>query len=73
LFVETQGEFKSALNQTKFDLIISDFSLPSYDGAAALIASLKSQPETPFIFYFREPSAKNAPWNFLNKARPIAS
>jgi two-component system cell cycle sensor histidine kinase/response regulator CckA len=46
----TQKEFQAALNQTRFDLIISDFSMPSYNGMAALAAAQKAQPETPFLF-----------------------
>ena len=47
--VESQKDFESALNRNKFDLIISDFSLPAYGGDAALAATQKLQPETPFI------------------------
>src|SRR5580693_2794734 len=46
----TQKEFQAALNQTRFDLIISDFSMPSYNGMSALAAARKAQPETPFLF-----------------------
>jgi two-component system cell cycle sensor histidine kinase/response regulator CckA len=38
------------LEQAKFDLVISDFTLPSYSGMAALVACKKLQPDTPFIF-----------------------
>jgi len=34
----------------RFDLILSDFSLPAYDGMAALSAAHQAQPETPFLF-----------------------
>jgi CheY-like chemotaxis protein len=30
--VETQGEFEKVLRSNKFDLILSDFSLPGFDG-----------------------------------------
>jgi PAS domain S-box-containing protein len=46
----TQKEFQAALNQSRFDLIISDFSIPSYNGMSALAAAQKAQPETPFLF-----------------------
>jgi DNA-binding NtrC family response regulator len=46
----SKGGFQAALKQTQFDLIISDFTLPAYSGIAALAASKKLQPETPFIF-----------------------
>ena len=42
-------EFESALTARTFDLILSDFTLPAYDGVAALAAARKLQPETPFI------------------------
>ena len=43
-------EFETALNQRTFDLILSDFALPSYDGMSALAAAQKMQEHTPFIF-----------------------
>lgn len=43
------NEFESALQEDQFDLILSDFTLPAYDGAAALVAARKFQPETPFV------------------------
>ena len=46
----SKEEFQAALKQTQFDLIISDFALPAYSGIAALTASKKLQPDTPFIF-----------------------
>jgi hypothetical protein len=45
----TKEEFQAALEQTQFDLVISDFTLPTYSGIAALAASKKLQPDTPFI------------------------
>ncbi|MDB6015708.1 MAG: histidine kinase [Pedosphaera sp.] len=48
---KTQKGFESALEQNTFDLIISDFSLPAYDGMTALTAARKVQAETPFIFF----------------------
>ena len=46
----SKKEFQAALEQTQFDLIISDFTLPANSGIAALTASKKLQPDTPFIF-----------------------
>ncbi len=50
LHVKTRGEFEAALVQERFDLIISDYTLPAYDGLTALAAAQKAQIETPFIF-----------------------
>ena len=49
--VKTGSEFESALRADGFDLIISDFSLPSYDGLRALALARKISPRTPFIFF----------------------
>lgn len=45
----TKGEFLTALKTDRFDLILSDFTLPSFDGRAALDAAKTMQPESPFI------------------------
>ncbi len=48
--VETEEQFGAALRERTFDIILSDFSLPQFDGMSALrIASLE-HPEIPFIF-----------------------
>lgn len=49
--VTTSLEFESALQRQPFDLIISDFSLPSFDGLRALAIARKLSPQTPFIFF----------------------
>lgn len=46
-----QREFESAMKQERFDLIISDFSLPSYDGLRALSLAEQLQKGVPFIFF----------------------
>jgi PleD family two-component response regulator len=48
--VETEGDFVRNLNQESWDLIRSDFSLPSFDGVRALAIAAKTCPSTPFIF-----------------------
>jgi len=48
--VETQTEFEAALEQGSFDLIISDFTLPSFSGRAALEMARENCPGVPFIF-----------------------
>ncbi len=47
---KSKEEFQAALEQARYDLIISDFTLPAYSGIAALTASRELQPDTPFIF-----------------------
>ena len=47
---KSKGDFQSALEQTRYDLIISDFTLEAWSGIAALNASRELQPDTPFIF-----------------------
>ena len=47
---KSKEEFQAALEQAKYDLIISDFTISGYNGAAALAASRELQPDTPFIF-----------------------
>ena len=44
-----QGEFEQALAGKRFDLILSDYSLPSFDGLAALAIVRERQPRLPFI------------------------
>ena len=48
--VETRTDFESALEKEPFELIISDFTLPSFDGMSALTHSRKVKPDLPFIF-----------------------
>ncbi|MGA7160867.1 MAG: response regulator [Bacteroidota bacterium] len=48
--VQTRDEFVNALDTKEYDLIVSDFSLPSFDGRSALDIALSKCPDTPFIF-----------------------
>ena len=48
--VETRVDFLRQLEELKPDLIISDFSLPEFDGKSALALAKEKCPETPFIF-----------------------
>lgn len=48
--VETPADFETALDQGCFDLIISDHTLPSFDGLSALGLARQKHPELPFIF-----------------------
>ncbi|MBW4634219.1 MAG: response regulator [Iphinoe sp. HA4291-MV1] len=48
--VKTQAEFQTALEQNCFDLILSDYALPEFDGITALDMAQHHCPDTPFIF-----------------------
>jgi PAS domain S-box-containing protein len=48
--VETRDDFVRALGTPEFDLILSDFSLPSFDGLSALQIAKIVAPDIPFIF-----------------------
>ena len=48
--VDTREAFQGALAQGQFDLIISDFSLPAFNGKEALVMARQQRPEVPFIF-----------------------
>ena len=48
--VETQADFIASLEQGGFDLILADYTLPSFDGLSALKITLEKCPDVPFIF-----------------------
>jgi signal transduction histidine kinase/CheY-like chemotaxis protein len=48
--VETRAEFLAALEDGGFDLVLSDYKLPSFDGLSALKLTLNAHPDLPFIF-----------------------
>jgi len=48
--VDTKATFEAIISREIPDLILSDFSLPSFDGLSALTLARKRAPETPFIF-----------------------
>lgn len=48
--VEGRDDYKSELAKGNYDLIISDFQLPSFDGITALSMANKALADTPFIF-----------------------
>ncbi len=48
--VEGEAEFLTSLEQGGFDLILADYTLPSFDGISALKISKEVRPEVPFIF-----------------------
>ena len=44
-----RAEYETALAQTRFDLILSDYGLPDYDGLTAMALARQKQPGVPFI------------------------
>jgi PAS domain S-box-containing protein/diguanylate cyclase (GGDEF)-like protein len=48
--VQTEPHFQAALREIEPDLILSDFSLPQFDGLKALEIAARQAPDTPFIF-----------------------
>ncbi len=48
--VDTEKDFVTSLQTDKFDLVISDFSMPGYNGIAALQHLHAHYPNIPFIF-----------------------
>jgi signal transduction histidine kinase len=48
--VETGLDFRAALEEGGFDLILADYALPSFDGVSALNIAQSVAPEIPFIF-----------------------
>jgi PAS domain S-box-containing protein len=47
---ETQAELVAALRQGGFDLVLADYTLPSFDGLSALKIAQQGWPQLPFIF-----------------------
>jgi PAS domain S-box-containing protein len=50
LRVDTRADFVSALEGRRFDMILADYSLPSFDGLSALKIARETCPELPYIF-----------------------
>jgi PAS domain S-box-containing protein len=48
--VMKRSTFVEALDQGAFDLILSDYSMPGFDGGSALDIARKKCPATPFVF-----------------------
>jgi len=74
---KSKGDFFEALRKDGYDLIISDYSLPSYDGLSALAAARELHKNTPFIFFsgtigeeVAVESLKNGAVDYVLKQRP---
>jgi diguanylate cyclase (GGDEF)-like protein len=48
--VERESEFRAALREWRPHVILSDFSLPQFDGLTALAIAATEAPDVPFIF-----------------------
>jgi DNA-binding response OmpR family regulator len=48
--VETEAALRDALRDFKPDIVLSDFTLPSFDGLSALKVAREAAPDLPFIF-----------------------
>ncbi|MEP0912682.1 response regulator [Leptolyngbya sp. GB1-A1] len=48
--VQTRQDFIAAIAQHDFDLILADYSLPSFDGFSALKIAREQCPDIPFLF-----------------------
>jgi len=48
--VETEADFVASLQQGGFDLILADYTLPSFDGLSALKIARQNWPHLPLIF-----------------------
>jgi diguanylate cyclase (GGDEF)-like protein len=48
--VEREQEFRDALLQWQPDIVLSDFTLPQFDGLTALEIAMTAAPDVPFIF-----------------------
>jgi PAS domain S-box-containing protein len=47
---QTRAEFVAALEEVETDLILADYTLPSFDGLSALMLASSARPDLPFIF-----------------------
>lgn len=48
--IDTEERFISEIEKGDVDIILADYTLPSFDGLSALDIALKKLPEVPFIF-----------------------
>jgi len=48
--VQTRAEFLAGLEDSGIELILADYTLPSFDGLSALKLALSARPDLPFIF-----------------------
>ena len=75
--VETREQFVRALEAGGYDLIVSDYSLPSFDGLAALVLARERRPTVPFLLFSGTigeeaaiESIRNGATDYVLKQRP---
>lgn len=49
LLLDSREAYSAALDRSGFDVILSDYSLPDFDGLSALRMAKETCPDTPFI------------------------
>jgi len=74
---QSKEQFSQAIERGEYDLVISDFTIPSYNGLNALTLVRKIQPNMPFIFFsgsigedFAVESLTNGATDYVLKQRP---
>jgi PAS domain S-box-containing protein len=58
--VDCECDFVAQLEQNEFDLILADYSLPSFSGISALTIAREKRPDKPFIFVSDTPGEEAA-------------
>jgi PAS domain S-box-containing protein len=58
--VDCECDFVAQLEQNDFDLILADYSLPSFSGISALTIAQEKRPDKPFIFVSGTPGEEAA-------------
>jgi len=73
----SKDEFVDALKEGDYQLILSDYTMPSYDGLSALWLAQKLRPDIPFVFFsgtigeeIAIDSLKNGAVDYVLKQRP---
>lgn len=74
--IDTQSDFVEAIRNSQYDVILSDYSLPEFDGMTALQLTQEITPETPFIIVTGSLSEETAAdsirrgaWDYVVKQR----
>jgi PAS domain S-box-containing protein len=76
--VDDEQTFAAALERGGFDLILSDYSLPAFDGFSALAMVRAKRPEIPFVFFsgtvgeeLAIEAVKSGATDYVLKQRPL--